>query len=139
MRILGYRNVYPRVSVGLGSQSVEALSNLPQQTSSSLLYTLRAPPRYWIATATDMVEPRGPDSSQHVEIEDGFRGRPGSVDIDESRKETLRAGSAQILDSYRNGQRRASEARFGSACRNRRRLPWALWHWRHRRVQDVKG
>ena len=101
------------------------------RTSPSIFYNMRAPPRYWIANATDMVEPRGPDSSQHVEIEDGFRGRPGSVDIDESRKETLHAGSAQILDSYRNGQRRASEDRFGSACRNRRRLPWALWHRRH--------
>ena len=123
----------------LRGQMGEVFSDLPQQTSPSLFYNMRAPPRYWIATATDMLEPRGPDSSQHVEIEDGFRGRPGSVDIDESRKETLHAGSAQILDSYRNGQRRASEARFGSACRNRRRLPWALWHWRHRRVQDGKG
>ena len=101
------------------------------RTSPSLFYNMRAPPRYWIATATDMVEPRGPDSGQHVGIEGDFRGRSGSVDIDESRKETPHAGSAQILDCYRNGQRRASEARFGSACRNRRRLPWALWHWRH--------
>ena len=34
-----------------------------------------------------MVEPRGPDSGQHVGIEGDFRGRSGSVGIDESRKE----------------------------------------------------
>ena len=124
---------------GLRPDSGLLFSDLPQQTLPSLFYNMRTPPRYWIATATDMVEPRGPDSGQHVGIEGDFRGRSGSVDIDESRKETPHAGSAQILDCYRNGHRRASEARFGSACRNRRRLPWALWHWRHRRVQDGKG
>ena len=48
---------------------VEVLSNLPQQTSWSLLYTQRAPPRYWIATAMDTVEPQKPDSAQHIGIE----------------------------------------------------------------------
>ena len=66
---------------------MEALSNLPQQTSSSLLYTLRAPPRYWIATAMDIVEPQRPDSGQHVGIEGDCRGRSGTIVIDESRKE----------------------------------------------------
>ena len=66
MGILGYRNVYRRVPVGLGGQIVEALSNLPQQTSSSLLYTLRAQLTYWIATAMDNIEPQRPNSGQHV-------------------------------------------------------------------------
>ena len=82
----------------LRGQMGEVFSDLPQQTSPSLFYNMRAPPRYWIATATDMVEPRGPDSGQHVGIEGDFRGRSGSVVIDESRKETQHAGSAQILD-----------------------------------------
>ena len=73
-------------------------SDLTQQTLPNLFYNMRTPPRYWIATATDMVEPWEPDSGQHVEIEGDFRGRSGSVDIDESRKETPHAGSAQILD-----------------------------------------
>ena len=68
------------------------------RTSPSIFYNMRAPPRYWIANATDMVEPRGPDSGQHVRIEGDFRGRSGSVVIEESRKETQHAGSAQILD-----------------------------------------
>ena len=66
---------------------MEVLSNLPQQTSSSLLYTLRAPPRYWIATAMDIVEPQRPDSGQHVGIEGDCRGRSGTSVIDESRME----------------------------------------------------
>ena len=73
--------------MGLRGQIVEALSNLPQQTSSSLLYTLRAPLRYWIATAMDIVEPQRPDSGQHVGIEGDCRGRSGTIVIDESRKE----------------------------------------------------
>ena len=87
MGILGYRNVYRRVPVGLRGQMVEALSNLPQQTSSSLLYTLRAPPRYWIATAMDIVEPQRPDSGQHVGIEGDCRGRSGTIVINESGEE----------------------------------------------------
>ena len=87
MGILGYRNVYRRVPVGLRGQIVEALSNLPQQTSSSLLYTLRAPPRYWIATAMDIVEPQRLDSGQHVGIEGDCRGRSGTIVINESREE----------------------------------------------------
>ena len=87
MGILGYRNVYRRVPVGLRGQIVEALSNLPQQTSSSLLYTLRAPPRYWIATAMDIVEPQRPDSGQHVGIEGDCRGRSGTIVINESGEE----------------------------------------------------
>ena len=87
MGILGYRNVYRRVPVGLRGQIVEALSNLPQQTSSSLLYTLRAPLRYWIATAMDIVEPQRPDSGQHVGIEGDCRGRSGTIVINESREE----------------------------------------------------
>ena len=65
----------------------EVFSDLPQQTSPSLFYNMRTPPRYWIATATDMVEPRGPDSGQHVGIEGDCRGRSGTSVIDESRKE----------------------------------------------------
>ena len=87
MGILGYRNVYRRVPVGLRGQIVEALSNLPQQTSSSLLYTLRAPLRYWIATAMDIVEPQRPDSGQHVGIESDCRGRSGTILINESGEE----------------------------------------------------
>ena len=48
---------------------VEVLSNLPQQTSWSLPYNQQAPPRYWIATAMDTVEPQKPDSAQHIGIE----------------------------------------------------------------------
>ena len=54
------------------------LSNLPQQTSSSILYTLRAPPRYWMATAMDIVETQRPDARQHVGIENISRGRCGT-------------------------------------------------------------
>ena len=71
----------------LRRQIVEVLSNLPQQTSSSLLYTLRAPPRYWIATAMDIVEPQRPDSGQHVGIESDCRGRSGTIVINESGEE----------------------------------------------------
>ena len=87
MGILGYRNEYRRDPVGLRGQIVEALSNLPQQTSSSLLYTLRAPPRYWIATAMDIVEPQRPDSGQHVGVEGDCRGRSGAIVINESGEE----------------------------------------------------
>ena len=87
MGILGYRNVYRRVPVGLRGQIVEALSNLPQQTSSSLLYTLRAPPRYWIAIAMDIVETQRPNSGQQIGIEGDCRGRPGTVVINESGEE----------------------------------------------------
>ena len=73
----------------LRRQIVEVLSNLPQQTSSSLLYTLRAPPRYWIATAMDIVEPQRPDSSQHVGIESVCRGRCGTIVINESGEEKI--------------------------------------------------
>ena len=87
MGILGFRNVYRRVPVGLRGQIVEALSNLPQQTSSSLLYTLRAPLRYWIATTMDIIEPQRPDSGQHVGIEGDCRGRSGTIVINEYREE----------------------------------------------------
>ena len=87
MGILGYRNVYRRVPVGLRGQIVEALSNLPQQTSWSLLYTQRAPPRYWIATAMDTVEPQRPDSGQHVGIESNCRGRCGPEEEDEKERD----------------------------------------------------
>ena len=60
------------------------LSNLPQQTSSSILYTLRAPPRYWIATAMDIVEPQRPDSGGQVGIESDYRRRSGTLVINES-------------------------------------------------------
>ena len=65
----------------------EVFSDLPQQTSPSLFYNMRAPPRYWIATATDIVEPRRPDSGQHVGTEGDCRGRSGTGVIDESRME----------------------------------------------------
>ena len=48
---------------------------------------MRAPPRYWIATATDIVEPRRPDSGQYVGTEGDCRGRSGTGVIDESRME----------------------------------------------------
>ena len=60
------------------------LSNLPQQTSSSILYTLRAPPRYWMATAMDNVEPQRPDSGGQVGIESDYRRRSGTLVINES-------------------------------------------------------
>ena len=53
---LSYGDEYRRDPVGLKSQDVDALSNLQQHTWSSLNYTLRAPPRYWIATAMDIIE-----------------------------------------------------------------------------------
>ena len=87
MGILGYRNVYRRVPVGLRGQMVEALSNLPQQTSSRLLYTLRAPPKYWMAAVMDIVEPQRPDSGQHVGIEGDCRGRCGTIVMNESGEE----------------------------------------------------
>ena len=71
----------PWISSSLRGQNVEVLSNLPQQTSSSILYTLRAPPRYWIATAMDIVEPQRPDSGRHVGIESDCRGRSGTIAI----------------------------------------------------------
>ena len=80
------------------------------RTSPSIFYNMRAPPRYWIANATDMVEPRGPDSGQHVRIEGDFLGRSGSVVIEESRKETQHAGSAQIWDC-------SSPTYFNKHCR----------------------
>ena len=86
MGILGYRNVYRRVPVGLRGQIVEALSNLPQQTSSSLLYTLRAPLRYWIATAMDIIDPQMPDSGQHFQIRSECRRRSGTLVINESKE-----------------------------------------------------
>ena len=60
------------------------LSNLPQQTSSSILYTLRAPPRYWMATAMDKVEPKRPDSGGQVGIGSDYRRRSGTIVINES-------------------------------------------------------
>ena len=73
--------------MGLRGQIVEALSNLPQQTSSSLLYTLRAPPRYWIAIAMDIVETQRPNSGQQIGIEGDCRGRSGTIVINESGEE----------------------------------------------------
>ena len=60
---------------------------LPQWISSSLLYTLRAPPRYWIAIAMDIVETQRPNSGQQIGIEGDCRGRSGTIVINESRKE----------------------------------------------------
>ena len=78
--------------------------------------------------AMDTVEPHRPECGSLVE--------PTANDIVEP---TLQpTGSAQMLDCYRNGYRRASEARFGSACRNRMRLPWALWNYGHQRVRGGK-
>ena len=58
--------------------------------------------------AMDTVEPHRPECGSLVE--------PTATDVVEP---TLHpAGSTQMLDGYRNGNRRASEARFGSACRN---------------------
>ena len=73
----------------------------------------------------ETVEPQRPDGGSLL--------RPTSTDVAEPILQ--HAGSAQILDCYRNGHGRASGARFGSACPNRRRLPWALWQCRHQRVQ----
>ena len=87
MGILRFRSVYHRIPVELRRQIVEALSNLPQQTSSSLLYTLRAPPRYWIAIAMDLVETQRPNSGQHIGIEGDCRGRSGTIVINESGEE----------------------------------------------------
>ena len=87
MGILRFRNVYRRIPVELRRQIVEALSNLPQQTSSSLLYTLRAPPRYWTAIAMDIDETQRPNSGQQIGIEGDCRGRSGTIVINESRKE----------------------------------------------------
>ena len=58
---------------------MEVLRNLPQRTSSSLLYTLRAPPRCWIATAMDVVEPQRPDSGGNDGVEGDCRGRSGTI------------------------------------------------------------
>ena len=77
----------PWISSSLRGQNVEVLSNLPQQTSWSILYTLRAPPRYWIATAMDIVEPQRPDSGRQVVIESDCRGRSGTIVINESGRE----------------------------------------------------
>ena len=57
--------------------------------------------------AKDTVEPQRPECGSLVE--------PTATDVVEP---TLHpAGSTQMLDCYRNGNRRASEAKFGSACR----------------------
>ena len=78
--------------------------------------------------AMDIDEPQRPECGSLIE--------PTATDIVEH---TLHlAGAAQILDCYRNGYRRASEARFGSAGRYRKRLPWALWNYRHQRVRANK-
>ena len=57
------------------------------RTSPSIFYNMRAPPTYWIANATDMVEPRRPDSGQHVGIEGDCRGRSGTIVMNESGEE----------------------------------------------------
>ena len=79
--------IVAKIPSSLRGQNVEVLSNLPQRTSSSLLYTLRAPPKCWIATAMEIVEPQRPDSGRHVGIESDCRGRSGTIVINESRKE----------------------------------------------------
>ena len=57
--------------------------------------------------AKDTVEPQRPECGSLVE--------PTATDVVEP---TLHpAGSTQMLDCYRNGNRRASEAKFVSACR----------------------
>ena len=66
--------------------SVGALA-VSSSTSPGRKHHMRAPPRYWIATATDIVEPRRPDSGQHVGTEGDCRGRSGTGVIDESRME----------------------------------------------------
>ena len=66
---------------------MEVLRNLPQRTSSSLLYTLRAPPRCWIATAMDVVEPQRPDSGGNDGIESDCRGRSGTIVNNDSGEE----------------------------------------------------
>ena len=66
---------------------MEVLRNLPQRTSSSLLYSLRAPPRCWIATAMDVVEPQRPDSGGNDGVESDCRGRSGTIVINESGEE----------------------------------------------------
>ena len=73
-----------KIPSSLRGQNVEVLSNLPQRTSSSLLYTLRAPPKCWIATAMKIVEPQRPDSGRHVGIQADCRGRSGTMVINES-------------------------------------------------------
>ena len=79
--------------------------------------------------AKDTVEPQRPDCGSRVEAT--------ATDVVEH---TLHpAGSAQILDSYRNGYHRASEARFESAGRYRKRLPWALWNYLHQRGRANKA
>ena len=65
--------------------------------------------------AMDIVEPQRPECGSLIE--------PTATDIVEHTPHL--AGSAEIWDCYRNGYRRASEARFGSASRYRKRLPWA--------------
>ena len=68
-------------TASVGAQAVST------STSPGRKHYMRAPPRYWIPTATDNVEPRRPDSGQHVGIEGDCRGRSGTSVIDESRKE----------------------------------------------------
>ena len=53
-------------------------TDLPQQTLPNLFYNMRTPPRFRIPTATDNVEPRRPDSGQHVGTEGHCRGRSGT-------------------------------------------------------------
>ena len=102
-----------QIRVSMSESKATSVGALAVSSSKSpdRKHNMRAPPRYGIAllrpTSTNTAEP----ILQH-------------------------ADSAQILDCYRNGHGRASGARFGSACRNRRRLPWALWQCRHRRVQE---
>ena len=57
--------------------------------------------------AMDAVEPQRPECGSLAE--------PTAKDIVEPTVHP--ASSAQMLDCYRNGNRRASEAKFGSACR----------------------
>ena len=72
--------------MGLKSQDVDALSNLQQHTWSSLNCTLRAPLRYWIATAMDIIDPQMPDSGQHFQIQSECRRRSGTLVINESKE-----------------------------------------------------
>ena len=70
-----------------------------------------------------MVEPRGPDSGQHVRIEGDFRGRSGSVDIDESRSREKRKTNAAMAEAATTtGAPTAGEgAKETSEARNFRR------------------
>ena len=69
-----------QIRVSMSESKATSVGALAVSTSTSpgRKHHMRAPPRYWIATATDIVEPRRPDSGQHVGTEGDCRGRSGT-------------------------------------------------------------